>query len=165
MRKIYFSAADPISHTDESLIEDAIDNMAVLAEQDTNEDSPFVTEVHDINAEIDDEDVQALIEWTDCLADFDDYQNFWAHLGPAGFPSIEILGERSQSAMHRREDKKRKLGSVINRSEREERFDLAELQMGEDNFDEEEEHYEEEEEHELDDLDFLTLDALETSIN
>lgn len=173
LRKIYFSSADPISHTDESLIEDAIDNMAVLAEQDTNENDPLVTDVHDINAEIDDEDVQALIEWTDCLADFDDYQNFWAHLGTAGFPSIEILGERSQSAIHRREDKKRKLGSVINSSEREEttRFDLAELQMGEENFDEEEDEYYEEtaqgipEQHELDDLDFLTLDALETSIN
>ena len=87
--------------------------MAVLAEQDTNENNPLVTDVHDINAEIDDEDVQALIEWTDCLADFDDYQNFWAHLGTAGFPSIEILGERSQSAIHRREDKKRKLGSRV----------------------------------------------------
>merc|ERR1712173_4 len=103
---------------------------------------------------IDDEDVQALIEWTDCLADFDDYQNYWTHLGTAGFPSIEILGERSQSAQNRREDKLRKLGSVINSSENREE-------------EEEEEQVEEHQDHqkideEPPDLDFLTLDALET---
>jgi len=158
LRKIYFSSSEPISNTDETLIESAIDNIALLAEQETNEDNPLIAKVHDINAEIDDEDVQALIEWTDCLADFDDYQNYWTHLGTAGFPSIEILGERSQSAQNRREDKLRKLGSVINSSEREE------LQLGMEQSDEEQLE-KEIEAGGADDLDFLTLDALETSLN
>ena len=122
--------------------------MAILADEKTCnkiENNPLNVNVHDLSADIDNEDVQALIEWTDCLADFDDYQNYWTHLGTAGFPSIEILGERSQSEQNRREDKLRKLGSVINSSEEKSEKEQLEKEI-----------------EEVGDLEFLTLEALES---
>jgi len=91
LRKMYFS--NDQAFTDDTLVEDAIESMSLAVNNKDNE-NPFPLKKHDVSDEIDDDDVQALIEWTCCL-DYSEYNNYWAHLGTAGFPSIEILGEHN----------------------------------------------------------------------
>jgi len=96
MRQHYYSSDK--AFTDDSLIEDAIDGIARAV--DSTVDGIIAADLaqgDDAGDIVDDDDVQALIEWTCCL-DYADYSNYWSHLGTAGFPSIEIMGEKNQRA-------------------------------------------------------------------
>lgn len=81
---------------EEDVLADAVEDIFVISKQhEASEDNPW-SYCHDIDDEIADADIQALIEWTDCL-DYDDYTNYWSHLGTAGFPSVDILGVKKST--------------------------------------------------------------------
>lgn len=94
LQKMYFGNCDHDFQSDNTLLQDAIENLALSAEAVHAQQADPLAKIEDtMDREVDDADVQALIEWTNCL-DYEEYNNYWSHLGTAGFPTIDILGER-----------------------------------------------------------------------
>lgn len=85
----------PSNQSTDQHIEEAIEGMYFEVAKYKNQDQNPLIRAQPITNDVDDEDVQALIDWT-CGLDFNDYSNYWSHLGTAGFPSIEILGEKKR---------------------------------------------------------------------
>ena len=89
LAKIYFQ--DRHKNDEELVLKEAIEDLYVISkENQIREVNPWAY-CTNIDDEIGDDDIQALVEWTDCL-DYEDYSNYWSHLGTAGFPSVDVLG-------------------------------------------------------------------------
>merc|ERR1712004_754179 len=102
----------------DDFVQEALDGMYEdVIKQDGIDKKPLL-ETRNIDEVVDDEDIQALIDWTSGL-DYNDYNNYWSHLGTAGFPSVEILGEKKNNFIRELSGKPshpNSAGSKINKS-------------------------------------------------